>query len=68
MKKKKVTKNNNAYLFTKIKLTNKDLRNGDIELLIYDKNDKKFYPGVNNIKLFSIPSARLIQFPIIFIS
>lgn len=40
VKKKKVTKNNNAYLFTKIKLTNKDLRNGDIELLIYDKNDK----------------------------
>jgi len=36
-------------------------------LHIYDKNDKKFYPGINNIKLFSLPSAMLLQFPIIFI-
>lgn len=40
--KKKITKNNssNTYLFAQIKLTNKDLRKDDIELLIYDKNDK----------------------------
>ncbi|MDG1528001.1 MAG: hypothetical protein P8I51_00285 [Polaribacter sp.] len=41
IKKRKISEEkNNNYLFTKMKLTNKKLREGEIELLVYDKKGK----------------------------